>query len=388
MPDKNKIIVLSDIHVGTEFPTVWYRRDFHEGYLIKVLDYIIENAASIRELVLLGDIFDFWLYPPDVMPPSFDLIIDANPNILGNNGKLSQVLTALEGNVVFIPGNHDMNITQEDLDKIQNPKFKIKLGPEIYQPDKKIIFTHGHLFTIFNAPDMNTSLKPLPIGYFVSRAYAFSLMHTLKSGQTVADLPDQGYPSGLNIGPFLDLLKGLQPGTSATSMLVDYLAAGMPQDMPINISSSTVITLMQAKALYYDLWSTWVLANGGGVKGNLIAMKSATADYNGTYMAWFAQRLALERGADLVVMGHTHKPKSGLYQGMVNYVNNGFVCPSKPDMASTAERKAITFTEIDTATTKALLFEVVNENGSYKIKDFSAPLDSVVYPPGSIIPAI
>jgi UDP-2,3-diacylglucosamine pyrophosphatase LpxH len=91
---KNQIIALSDIHIGTNAPTVWYQKDIHEPYLVTVLDWIIQNASSIRELILLGDVVDFWTYPPDEEPPSFDAIIAANPKLFGPNGKLSEVLTA------------------------------------------------------------------------------------------------------------------------------------------------------------------------------------------------------------------------------------------------------------------------------------------------------
>src|SRR4028118_1830430 len=108
---KNKIVVLSDIHIGTNSPTNWYQKNFHEPYLSAILDYVINNAAAIQELILLGDIFDFWTYPPDRQPPTCADILNANPNIFGINGRLSQALTALEGRVTYVNGNHDMNIT-------------------------------------------------------------------------------------------------------------------------------------------------------------------------------------------------------------------------------------------------------------------------------------
>jgi hypothetical protein len=29
---KNKIVVLSDVHIGTNVPTNWYQKSFHEPY--------------------------------------------------------------------------------------------------------------------------------------------------------------------------------------------------------------------------------------------------------------------------------------------------------------------------------------------------------------------
>lgn len=56
---KNQIVVLSDIHIGTNAPTVWYQKDFHEPYLIAALDWVISNSLSIKKLFLLGDVVDF-----------------------------------------------------------------------------------------------------------------------------------------------------------------------------------------------------------------------------------------------------------------------------------------------------------------------------------------
>lgn len=76
---KNKIIVLSDIHISTNEPTNWYQKNIHEPYLSAILDYVIRESNSIQELILLGDIFDSWTYPPDRQPPTFTDFLKANP---------------------------------------------------------------------------------------------------------------------------------------------------------------------------------------------------------------------------------------------------------------------------------------------------------------------
>lgn len=144
---------------------------------------------------------EFWTYPPEEEPPTFDAIMRANPKLFEPNGKLSEVLTALDGKVTYVAGNHDMTITQEDLNKVQNPKgYKIQLSPEdVYYPlgngNKKIACTHGHIYTMFNAPYMaNNPIAPLPLGQFITRSVAFMRSKELKSGQTVAQLKDSGDP--------------------------------------------------------------------------------------------------------------------------------------------------------------------------------------------------
>lgn len=383
---KNKVVVLSDVHIATNEPVNWYQKNFHEPYLSAILDYTSANAASIQELLLLGDIFDFWTCPPERQPPTFADIVAANPNILGPQGKLSQALTALGGKVTYVNGNHDMNITQNDLDLIQNSSgYKIQYCPEpIYYisaaGNKKISCTHGHTFTMFNAPDFSTQLNPLPVGHFVTRAFAYMLEKTLQPGETVADLPNQGSPNGLDISTLATAI--LQNPSSVVGLLLDYTIAAtqIPENEPIQLANGQTTTIGAAKAMYSSLWSQWVNAWGGKGNGQLAAIKAAIADANGLYIAWFAQQSALTSNSDLSVLGHTHIPKLGLTNGLVQYVNNGFECPATPDVHASSNPKTISFTVIDTDTCAASLYQVVNANGSYNIEPCSAPKDSVIGP--------
>jgi UDP-2,3-diacylglucosamine pyrophosphatase LpxH len=241
---KSKIVLLSDIHIGTSAPTVWYQKDIHEPYLVTVLNWIIQNASSIQELILLGDVVDFWTYPPDEVPPTFDAIITANPKLFGSNGKLSEVLTALDGRVTYVRGNHDMTITQEDLDKVQNQKgYKIQLSPEdVYYPlgngNKKIACIHGHIYTMFNAPyipdnSASNPIAPLPLGQLITRSVAFMRSKQLESGKTVAQLKDSGDPDNKELFPSAfqkltevipALLKGENPPLSLPGIILDTIS--------------------------------------------------------------------------------------------------------------------------------------------------------------------
>ncbi|MBD2517356.1 metallophosphoesterase [Nostoc sp. FACHB-973] len=389
---KNKIVVLSDIHIGTNSPTNWYQQNFHEPYLSAILDYVIKNAADIQELILLGDIFDFWTYPPDRQPPSYIDTLNANPNILGINGKLSQALTALEGRVIYLNGNHDINVTQSDLQQIQNSagyQIKYYADPIYYfqtAAGKKIAFTHGHTFTLFNAPDTQTPLSPLPVGFFVTRSVGYQLNKTLKPGQTVADLPGQGSPNGINLDALASLIwNAISSISSGSFNLVDTVlnyimkVTGMPENEPIILPDGQTTTIAQAKTTYSNLQNQWISDWGGGDDGILALVKSAIADLNGTYIAWFAQQSALTSGSDLIVLGHTHTPKQGLTNGLVQYTNDGFECPSSPDIPS----QTFTFSVVDTDNCQASLYQVVKQNNDYQISSFSAPPDSVINSPSS-----
>jgi UDP-2,3-diacylglucosamine pyrophosphatase LpxH len=194
---RNKIVVLSDVHIGDNTPTVWYQQRYHEPYLAALLDHVVERADEITELVILGDFVDFWTYPPDRRPPSFTDISAANPGIFGPSGKLTAAVKALQGRVSYVPGNHDMSITQADLDSLPLARGnRINLhGGEVYLPAAgggRLLMAHGNRWTMFNAPDLATRLAPLPIGHFATRSFCHMLQRTLKPGQTVADLATRG----------------------------------------------------------------------------------------------------------------------------------------------------------------------------------------------------
>jgi hypothetical protein len=99
------------------------------------------------------------------------------------------------------------------------------------------------------------------------------------------------------------------------------------------------------------------------VLGHAEALRATLADFDGTCLGWFAQRTALDRGAEVMVMGHTHVPAAGLDQGFVRYVNSGFGCPSTPDLERDLDPQAVTFSVIDTAERTAAVWGVDLELG-------------------------
>src|SRR4051812_48358570 len=115
---KRYAAVLSDVHIGDNTPTNWYQASVHEQRLVELLDFVTSQAGDVRELILLGDLVDIWTYPPDVQPPTMAEIIAANPNTLGPNGALKRAVDALPGQVTLLLGNHDGQLTQQDLDAL------------------------------------------------------------------------------------------------------------------------------------------------------------------------------------------------------------------------------------------------------------------------------
>jgi UDP-2,3-diacylglucosamine pyrophosphatase LpxH len=383
---KTRTVVISDVHIGSNARTCWYQRDVHEPYLAAILDYIIAHADvvdyPVTKLVILGDLFDFWTYPPDQRPPTIDDIIAANERILGPGGKLSQAVHAVRGNAIFLRGNHDIEVTQADLDRLPLGDYRIPLVDDVIVDESGIVLAHGHLFTMFNAPDARYPGE-VPVGHFVTRAIAYLLENTLSPGQTAADLANQGSPYGFSLDSFAPALLAELSGPSITNTLLDYFAArcGLSETTPIQMADGSSTTIAEAKTKYDGLWTDWVDRYGGGEVGETVAAKAARADYDGDYMAWFAQKAAWDRSARGAVTGHTHVPKQGIQNSSCVYVNCGFVCPAVPDIADS--NAAFNFGVIDSEGTAAL-WCVVERGGTYCMGPCeSTSVDQVVYAPFS-----
>ena len=374
-----KTYVVSDLHIGTNVPTNWYQKDIHEPYLKKIFSNILENANEGDELIILGDLFDFWTYPPNQTPPTAAEIIAANPDILGSNGLIAQIIAKGNVTVSYLRGNHDITTTQADLNLISD---KITLQPDIYLKDG-VAYMHGHLYTIFNAPDPN---HHLPVGHFVTRALSYYLD---KHGEKAANESGfgQSQVEGSGFTSFFKIIKNLiGSGSNGADITTQFLKlmqedTGIPMDETIILPHELgTTTYRQVIKDYTNLFSNWITANSfvnNSGRGTMTAYKSAYADYDGSYMGWFAQQLALQMNVDLVVAGHTHHPKLGLKGGVVNYMNTGFECVPTPDM----KKQNMTFGVVTTEgskPTKSEMFKVTENNGAYSIEGYNPGQDYVI----------
>lgn len=348
--DRRHLVVLSDVHLGTDAPTVWFQPSVHGPALERVLRWVVDQAPAIRELVLLGDIVDLWTYPIDEVPPTFADIVAANPDVLGPDGLLAACLDALDGAVTYVPGNHDLGLTAEEVALVRSRSGRhVRLVDAVpYEVAPGVLAEHGHHHTMFNAPIEHGPWAPLPLGYFVTRAVATMWARDLGDGETVADLPGQGAPNGLDLGALGAVASGIG-SVSIAAALIDIVSGStkVGLDEPIRMPDGSVATLRRAREAYADAWTRWSDAAGGGVVGYATAFRATMADADGTYLGWFAQQRALRHGAELIVMGHTHVPVGGLDDALVEYLNSGFDCPSVPDQARAVDPQQITFVVVD-----------------------------------------
>ncbi|WP_172601993.1 DUF5050 domain-containing protein [Candidatus Nitrosocosmicus franklandus] len=339
---KGTIISISDIHIGDNSIACWYNNQFHEPYLTRILEYIISQKDNIKELVILGDLFDFWTYPPNVQPPSITDILKANSNLFQLNGIFDKVVTALEGNVSYLAGNHDINITQADLDEIPlSNGYRITKRPDKYVTGN-CLFTHGHLFTIFNAPDPN---NPVPLGHFVTRLLSYSIQQNKVPAWKIEGFGAPSYKKILSDKRFLPVLNLILEmyaadkfDASTVERFVDIWVqvTKFPEDGTFKMADGSTKTIDDVKKDYANLFTNWV--NTYGIE---YVQKSIYTDAFASNMAWFTQQDALKNNVELTITGHTHYPTSGV-EALVNDVNCGYECFAEPE----SQTSRYTFVEI------------------------------------------
>lgn len=187
---RTSIVCISDIHMGDPRSAAlgycWFTRN--QSALESLLNAVLVNS-QVRQVVILGDLFDEWIVPYRLAPfdtgagirdsrDYFHSIANApvNVNIIS---ELKAIASSGTIQLVYVPGNHDMLLTNEILQEII-PGVIWKgdsTGLGHYSPVDEMIMEHGHRYDFFNCPQpLSNPGHILPPGYFVSRLDAEGLM--------------------------------------------------------------------------------------------------------------------------------------------------------------------------------------------------------------------
>jgi UDP-2,3-diacylglucosamine pyrophosphatase LpxH len=145
----------------------------------------------VRQLVILGDLFDEWVIPYRFSPfdtaagvassRDYFLSVANSPVNTGIINKLRTIAAGGAVQLIYVPGNHDMLLTQEIITEIIPGVIWMgdSAGLGHYSPSGEMIMEHGHRYDFFNCPQ--PFVKPghiLPPGYFVSRMDAEGLLES------------------------------------------------------------------------------------------------------------------------------------------------------------------------------------------------------------------
>lgn len=187
---RNSIICISDIHMGDPRSLAlgycWFSKN--AGALESLLNVAL-TSPQVKQLVILGDLFDEWVVPYRISPfdplsgintsRDYFLAIANAPENLNIINQLRTIASSGTVQLIYVPGNHDMLLTQEILQEII-PGVIWKgdsAGLGQYSPLDEIVMEHGHRYDFFNCPQpLSNPGHILPPGYFISRLDAEGLM--------------------------------------------------------------------------------------------------------------------------------------------------------------------------------------------------------------------
>lgn len=307
-----KRIFISDIHMGTEegvvgvpgkHPYAWLREP-NISRLAAFLERVIADP-DVAELFILGDLFDDWIIPASNRPAAqiYETIFSSKAN-RGIIDALKRIDAGGRITLHYVPGNHDMTLTEDFL--------KSKFPNLIWHGDSpeggmgrfrdeagSLVAEHGHRYTLFNCPDEWTDRgngfpQELPYGYYVSRTVAEKLQNT-GGGEDYLDILAKG-------------IKALAKGQPLMESILDGIAgdAGLSDASEIQLSGGGEVSIAQAKDRYRYLYYNW--ADHAPARGRVDSSSALAGEEDkliDTARKMYHDGNPLAK-AKIAIFGHTH----------------------------------------------------------------------------------
>ncbi len=311
MSEKKKTLFVSDIHMGAGNPWDWFTIETESPYLVKFFEYVLERykgKKDIKELVLLGDIFDLWVCPHNQEPHTFESIKEAQARVINAIKNTAETVPTL-----YVNGNHDFQVTPDDIDEAFD--YKVKHIGDVYRRGN-ILAEHGLRYALFNRPDPRNGgphLK-LPLGYYITR------LHT-----TLGE--SRGAKAKMIFQPIDELFQVMGPEKLPESVL-DTLKDAV--DMKIKPDKAERFTMGHIsndqeygviKERYKNLFEDWKESVG---LWQSVQMIMCELNRLGTV----ADQLC-RNGVEIVIFGHSHDTKMDKDMLFVKdriYANCGYWC--------------------------------------------------------------
>jgi UDP-2,3-diacylglucosamine pyrophosphatase LpxH len=192
---RTQVVVISDLHLGADL--AYSETNENRQPLIDLLAQVRESP-TVSELVIAGDMLDEWFVPATTetfaggdQADFVGRIATANRDVIA---ALARIIREGDIRVTYVPGNHDLDITAENIASILPGIHQARdavQGLGAYSPEGQpgIAIEHGHRYNFFCAPDplSNCSIAPgsiLPPGYFLTRIAA---LHVTQQCATPGD---------------------------------------------------------------------------------------------------------------------------------------------------------------------------------------------------------
>ncbi len=331
-------VFISDTHVSAglglrpdtpgHHPWEWFTEPDSQRFVAflawlgkRTTDAAVEGWGKVDEVVLIGDIFDNWVFPHDMKPPTFSELLASK--------SASVVIEALNGlpeetKVVYLPGNHDLTLSSGLVEPLlPNVTWGGDGVNDPYFSSGRLRAEHGNAHTLFCSPDPQ---QPgcLPLGYFISRMAATADRDTGSTTPSIVDVVRE-------VGQLLEgdqLAHGVFDAICRKAGVNPEKNPKEPILMPGDLWGGRTVTVGEVRDLYAHLFTEWKRR-----KGEIEANLSIPAELG--HLEPVADSMFLHGGVNAVVMGHTHRPMAlqrGLpFLGKAAYANAGCWCNNVED---------------------------------------------------------
>jgi len=348
--ERSQIVIISDLHLGIDdaFVETFANKQALTSFLAEV-----KTSPHISELVITGDLFDGWFLPmeydlPDTQDEFFDRVAANNQTIVD---AINEIINAGEIKVTYVPGNHDILLTEADVARIlpginQARDDNQGLGTYVTGKNSEIVIEHGHRWNIFCTPDpisnreiTKNTTSILPPGYFFTRIATNSLREGQPQNTTntfpVVTAPDRNDVSQFGYYVLSRMWQGvmaeLPVHESSLDKLIKTNIDGFTEAYAINDlfpyeNAEGVIDVKLYKNMQ-DTWDERQDINGIKVKIPYIdaLVRAATFDFTDDQAQ--NQFFDLDATKRIVVFGHTHVgrvlPRTNLEGEKTIYANSG-----------------------------------------------------------------
>jgi len=320
---RNSIVCISDIHMGDpRSVTLGYCWFAKNAQALESLLNVVMTSQQVKQLVILGDLFDEWVVPYRLSP--FDSLSGINnsrdyflsvanaPTNINIINKLKDIASGGTTQLIYIPGNHDMLLTQEVLEEIIPGVIWQGDSPGLghYSPFSEIIMEHGHRYDFFNCPQpLTTPGHMLPPGYFISRLDAEGLMEKRHSAlkDTRSMEGDAEFMTAWTAAfEYLKIHYSITVAADSMNILMDGI-----DNFPGPYSFNGVRDKFAANI--ENAWTSTETGNGLPVSMPvLMAILDGSIDLSFTAAYEYMQTTAPTQYR-IVVFGHTHNPMLKVY---------------------------------------------------------------------------
>jgi UDP-2,3-diacylglucosamine pyrophosphatase LpxH len=360
--ERNMIVVMSDFHLGADLAYAEINKNLKplENFLEKV-----RAAPAVKELVFAGDMLDEWFVPATTntyegkdQSDFVRRIAAANHGVIDAINRIIQAGKIL---VTYVPGNHDLSITTENVAGILpgiNQARDEEQGLGTYTPadHPEIAIEHGHRYNFMCAPDpiSNKDIAPgsiMPSGYFITRIATLHVeqkCHTAGDTLPVVTRNISGDESQNLAFVYWNMWKALMTALPVENKHDDKIivthVGGFTETyaindlMPYQLSAGGVIDVNLFKGIQ-DTWDERQTLNNVAVHIPVAeAIANANSPAESDHQA--ANQYFLNTGSDkrIVVFGHTHHAiiiSSDNYKGEKSiYANSGTWIDHNPNLTT------------------------------------------------------